>query len=104
MSNRRIGFDTSLSSSGGASKPTANGNGNGNSRSARALPPHIPTPEAAEPTANVPTESHDDEEVTQTEVVAEPTQEEMDDTYTCFICAEPTTFWSTGVCGHKTCQ
>ena len=104
MSNRRRGFDTSLSSSGGASKPTANGTGNASGRSTRALPPHIPTPEGAEPTATVPTESNDDGEGNQVEDVAEPTQEEMDDTYTCFICAEPTTFWSTGVCGHKTCQ
>lgn len=102
MSNRRRGFDTSLSSSGGASK--SNGNGDGNGRSTRALPPHIPSPQAAEPTATVPTESQEDEEDTQEEVVAEPTQEDLDDTYTCFICAEPTTFWSTGVCGHKTCQ
>lgn len=94
MSNRRKGFDTSLSSSaggGGGSKP--------NGRSTQAVPPTIPSPKTIEPTATVPTEENED----QTDIAA-PTQEEMDDTYTCFICAEPIIFWSTGVCGHKTCQ
>lgn len=40
----------------------------------------------------------------QTGAAGDNTPEELDDNSTCFICAEPITFWSTGVCGHKTCQ
>jgi hypothetical protein len=36
--------------------------------------------------------------------LAKPAEEEDGDDSLCFICAEPITFWSVGVCGHKTCQ
>ncbi|ORX38336.1 hypothetical protein BD324DRAFT_578052 [Kockovaella imperatae] len=30
--------------------------------------------------------------------------EDIVDQDTCFICAEPITFWSSGICGHRTCH
>jgi hypothetical protein len=95
MSNRRKGFDTGLSSSASASsKPNGN-----RSVTSQPTPPAIHAPKAAEPTATVPTDSGP-----AAGAVTDFTQEELDDISTCFICAEPITLWSTGICGHKTCQ
>lgn len=69
------------------------------------LPPKVTPPHPAVGSATVPTETQEEkeEDAAQTEPVIEEEVDDDDDGV-CFICAEPITFWSVGVCGHRTCQ
>ena len=97
--SRRQAFDTGLS---GSSAPRANGAG---------IParPTIGTPKASHHTSHVPTDrtdtAEDGDAADEASPPAEEEQPELDESSdVCFICAEPVTFWSVGVCGHRTCQ
>lgn len=89
--SRRKAFEIDLSSS--TSKPRQSSP----KKPAATISP--PSPSHAAQT--VPTETSE-EKVAELEVA--PTPPEVDETVQCFICAEPITFWSVGVCGHRTCQ
>lgn len=67
-------------------------------------PPTITPPDPAHAIAHVPTHTADEkreQQASNKRSVTTPAEVEED---VCFICAEPITFWSVGVCGHKTCQ
>lgn len=101
--SRRRGFDTGLTESERAPKPVADD-----------LKPKKGPKRSHQPLKNVvkaSTSGSDPqaspaEEVTAAvaPAVAKPVEEDDGDDSLCFICAEPITFWSVGVCGHKTCQ
>lgn len=126
--SRRRAFDTGLTESQAKSQPTSSNNSNssrnqpsqhrGQSKSnssssspGTALPPRVKPPPVEHASATVPTKEHeagDQLEADSGGVVAKgPAKDEspMDaDDNICIICAEPITYWSVGVCGHKTCQ
>lgn len=89
--SRRKAFDTDLTSSNPRPSQTTPKKG---------LATNSP-PSPSHAAQTVPTET--DEEKAEALGVA-PTPPEIDDMVQCFICAEPITFWSVGVCGHRTCQ
>ncbi|OXG14726.1 cytoplasmic protein [Cryptococcus neoformans Tu401-1] len=67
-------------------------------------PPTITPPDPAHAIAHVPTHTADEkreQQASNKRSVTTPAEVEED---VCFICAEPITFWSVGVCGHKTCH
>ncbi|WVW85416.1 hypothetical protein I302_107454 [Kwoniella bestiolae CBS 10118] len=94
----RRGFDTSLSS-------------NQKTKPNRKNSATIPTPDPEHAISHVPTHTSSEraaldlkkngQNVKSNEEGASPA--EVDDDV-CFICAEPITFWSVGVCGHRTCH
>ncbi|WVQ68449.1 uncharacterized protein L199_006657 [Kwoniella botswanensis] len=94
----RRGFDTSLSS---RSKPNRKNSAT------------IPTPDPEHAISHVPTHTSSERAAldqnkkngtsTKTNTSDEQSPAEVDDDV-CFICAEPITFWSVGVCGHRTCH
>ncbi|WVQ95123.1 hypothetical protein IAU59_002217 [Kwoniella sp. CBS 9459] len=120
----RRGFDTTLSSSGGKPQPnrttssSTSGTGTGTGQAIRRQshshagtisPPdpshaisHVPTHTSAEKAAlsknSGSGSGSEPEDRTQSQTPAEVDED------VCFICAEPITFWSVGVCGHRTCH
>ncbi|WWC63500.1 uncharacterized protein I303_106103 [Kwoniella dejecticola CBS 10117] len=93
----RRGFDTSLSSS--------NAKPNKPNRKNSAT---IPTPDPEHAISHVPIHTTSeraalDRKNSKETAVKDETPGEVDDDV-CFICAEPITFWSVGVCGHRTCH
>nr|XP_019011646.1 uncharacterized protein I206_03749 [Kwoniella pini CBS 10737]OCF50427.1 hypothetical protein I206_03749 [Kwoniella pini CBS 10737] len=96
----RRGFDTSLSNSKSTTKPNKPNRKNSAT---------IPTPDPEHAISHVPTHTTseraalDRKNSSKDVVVKDETPEEVDDDV-CFICAEPITFWSVGICGHRTCH
>lgn len=111
--SRRKAFDTALTSAPGqaAPKPQARQQQQQQQQQPRPrqpsittsdLPPKVTPPNPAVGSATVPTETKEEKEE---EAAGKPAAEdEVEDDGICFICAEPITFWSVGVCGHRTCQ
>jgi hypothetical protein len=98
--SRRKAFETNLTGA-NAPSPSATKTKSPTKPSRKlsnALPPPMSPPNPEHSHATVPTTVADEVEV------KDDGGEEVDDESTCFICAEPITFWSVGVCGHRTCQ
>lgn len=109
--SRRKAFDTSLSS--GPAAPKAKIANNSSQQVAQknrapsisaSLPSSVTPPDPAVGSATVPTETTEEKEEDAVKDNEEGEQEVVEDDGICFICAEPITFWSVGVCGHRTCQ
>lgn len=116
--SRRRGFDTALTDSDPKPKAPTPSTHNHPKRTGppssagpstkKSLPPRVTPPDPEHAAVHVPTEetSPTDQPVTEEAVPAkqgEAAEAGFDDDV-CFICAEPATYWSRGVCGHKTCQ
>ena len=124
--SRRKAFETSLSSSSnpqnangpsgtvnrqGTGQKQSNGAGGktdtgANARAAR-VPPAISLPDPSVGAAAVPTETNGEKGKAMAKApspVPLAEEGEGEENELCFICAEPVTFYSVGVCGHRTCQ
>ncbi|WWC90552.1 uncharacterized protein L201_005488 [Kwoniella dendrophila CBS 6074] len=106
----RRGFDTGLSSS------SSTNNAQMKQKPNRKNSATIPTPDPEHAISHVPTHTtseraelnrkqseHDKVANNEENGKSNETPTEVDDDV-CFICAEPITFWSVGVCGHRTCH
>jgi len=118
--SRRRAFDTGLTEAESKPRPAQNKPRNppqprntGSSSRKADLPPRVPTPDPKHALAHVPTEQGEAGVADSGEgaVVAKVeegqvagAQSEDGDDETCIICAEPVTYYSVGVCGHRTCQ
>ncbi|ORY35728.1 hypothetical protein BCR39DRAFT_511754 [Naematelia encephala] len=106
--SRRLGFDTSLTGAGNKqSKPNMKAGTRQNSISTNTVAsvPSIKPPAPSEAHQKVPSPSSEDGTGGQVGAGVEDDEgEEVDSDSQCFICAEPITFWSVGVCGHRTCH
>ncbi|KAK1927275.1 putative cytoplasm protein [Papiliotrema laurentii] len=110
--SRRRAFDTSLTNAEPKTRstPVQSKRRQSASGSKSALPPRVPPPDPAHTSAHVPTEPSEEDAVSAGPVGHPATESaapsEMGDTddNVCIICAEPVTYWSVGVCGHKTCH
>ena len=118
--SRRKAFDTGLTDAEPKPRPAQSKPRNppqprntGSSSRKTDLPPRVPAPDPRHTSAQVPTtegssgvpEADDQAVVAKVEDghAAGAESEEGDDE-TCIICAEPVTYYSVGICGHRTCQ
>ncbi|WVF67503.1 hypothetical protein IAT40_002259 [Kwoniella sp. CBS 6097] len=109
----RRGFDTTLSSSAAGGKPQANRNNsststgtantNVNRRASHSHAGTISPPDPSHAISHVPTHTSAEKAALPKVESGEQIPAEVDEDV-CFICAEPITFWSVGVCGHRTCH
>ncbi|KAK4689158.1 hypothetical protein P7C73_g938, partial [Tremellales sp. Uapishka_1] len=96
--SRRKEFDSSLSGPPGITIPASAQPASAKSQSV--LRPTISSPLTSNAASFAPAGIAEDKDATSTP----PSPEEVDDAVQCFICAEEITFWSVGVCGHRTCH
>lgn len=118
--SRRKAFDTGLTETESRPRPAQPKPRNapqprntGSSSRKADLPPRVPAPDPTYTSAQVPTIEGEAGVANAGEgaIVAkldggkvEGTESGEGDDETCIICAEPVTYYSVGVCGHRTCQ
>ncbi|WVR09437.1 hypothetical protein IAU60_006504 [Kwoniella sp. DSM 27419] len=98
----RRGFSTHLSSSSTSTPDSQSKPANRRHSSSMSAKPTVTPPDPEHAIAHVPTHTSAEHAAIKQNDGAETPAEVDEDV--CFICAEPITFWSVGVCGHRTCH